>query len=116
MLLKNVLKIKVVTVQRQFRLAFNLESACKKSIKNNVAKYQNFVTRLNKNKRNSGRSRSAANDKNIESMDAIAKVSTRRSGLDVFASSFNHITRNELKWHLGQIRVAHHLTEILKHN
>ena len=76
---------------------------------------QNTITPLNKNKRNCGRSRSAAN----ESMDAIenyAKVSTRRSRLVVFASTFNRITGNELKWHLDQIRVGHHLTEILKHN
>ena len=61
-----MLKIKVVTVQGEFRLAFNRESACKKSMKNNVAKYHNFITNLNKSKRNSGRSRSAANDENIE--------------------------------------------------
>ena len=52
----------------------------------------------------------------MELLENYAKLSTRRSGLGVFASSFNRITRNELKWDLGQTRVAHHLTEILKHN
>ena len=52
----------------------------------------------------------------MELLENYAKVSTRRRGLGVFASSFNRITRNELKWDLGQTRVAHHLTEILKHN
>ena len=81
---------------------------------------QNTITALNKNKRNCGRSRSAANDENIERvwtlLENYAKVSTRRSGLVIFASTFNRITGNELKWHLDQIRVGHHLTEILKHN
>ena len=49
-------------------------------------------------------------------LENYAKVSTRRSRLVVFASTFNRITGNELKWHLDQIRVGHHLTEILKHN
>lgn len=83
-------------VQRYFRLTFNCESPYNKSIQNNVAKYHNFGTRLNKNER-----KSAATDEDIERVRTFfennVKLKADGIGLGLFASSFNHIACSELK-------------------
>ena len=55
-----------VTVQREFRERFpDREPPAKRTIQENVSKYHNFGTSLNRNKGNSGRSRTARTEENI---------------------------------------------------
>lgn len=72
-------------------------------------------TSLNRNKRNSARSRSGETDKKKLSENGLlennAKVSAQQNGLGLSVSSFNRITCNELKWYSDQIRVGHQLAE-----
>ena len=81
------------------------------SFKNNAAKYRSFGTILNRNRRNSERNRRAATDENAEMVQALldnnSNVSKWRNGTDLFVSSFNRITRNELKRYTYQSRAGH---------
>ena len=76
-------------VQQQFSLQFNREAPCKRTIQCNVAKYHSFGTSLNRNKGNSGRSRSFVTDENIERVRELSEnsphVKALRTGLGLSA-------------------------------
>ena len=66
-----------------------------------MAKYLNFGLYLTRGKENSGRSRSSETDKNIkrvrELMEKKPHMSAQQNELDLSASSFNRITRKEIR-------------------
>ena len=71
--MRNILKLKVLWTK--FRLTFNCESPCKKSIQKTMLK--NIATLLQVGtEKNSGRGRSVASDENIEMAGVIGKQRT----------------------------------------
>ena len=102
-----------VTVQREFRKRFSdREPPAKRTIQENVLKYHNFGTSLNRNKGNSRRSKTARTEENITQVRNLLQndprnVSARRNGLGISPATFNRITRQELRWHPCRIIVRH---------
>ena len=74
-----------------------------------MAKYLNFGLSLTRGKENSGKSRSSERDKNIkrvrELMERKPHMRAQQNELDLAASSFNRITRKEIRWSPHQIYV-----------
>ena len=89
-------------VRQKFSLRFNPEALCKRILQCNVAKCHKFGTSLNRNKGNSGRSRSLITDENIkrvrELLENNPQMNAQRNGLGLSASSFNRITQKEIRW------------------
>ena len=54
-----------IAVEATFQQQSNQVQLCKKTIEQNVTKYQSHVTSLNRNKESSGRQRTAHSEKNI---------------------------------------------------
>ena len=75
-------------------------------------KYSNAGTSLNLNKENSGRRRTTRTEENIAAIRALLeenpRVSARRNPIDISSSSFNRITKFELRWHPYKMHVRHH--------
>ena len=74
------------------------------TILKNVRKYQNTGTSLNRNKSNSGRRRTARNEANIAAVRELLEetprgVSARRNAVAILKSSFNRITKLDIRWH-----------------
>jgi hypothetical protein len=92
-------------VQNAFRIRFpDRNPPNKKTILKNVRKYHNTGTSLNRNKGNSGRRRTARSEENVAAArDLLGEtprgVSARRNAVEVSKSSFNRITRLDLRWH-----------------
>ena len=79
-------------------------------------KYHHFWRTLNRNKGNSGRSRSARTEENISLVRNLLQndprnISARRNGFGISPASLNRITREELKWHPYRIIVRHTLKQ-----
>ena len=86
-----------------FRVAFpDRNPPSKSTIQYNVRKYQQDGTSLNVNKERSGRRREARTPENIERVrellgDQQRRVTCRRNTLGITKSTFNLITRLDLK-------------------
>ena len=103
-------------VQDAFRLRFpNRNPPLRNTIVNNVRKYQNTGTSLNRNKGNSGRRRTGRSEENIaavrEVLEENPQVSSRQNPVAVTQSTFNRITRLELRWHPYRMYVRHELLD-----
>ena len=87
----------------------------RRTVYENVRKYRNHGTSLNRNKNNSGRRISIRTQENIESVrDLLIEnptLSTRRNESGLSQTSFSRIVRDDLKWHPYRIHVRHGLKE-----
>ena len=83
----------------------------KSTIESNVKKYRNHATSLNRNKENSGRKRSARTVEYIGAVRALLernpRVCARDNGL-LTKSSFNRITKRDLKFHSYHMYIRHY--------
>ena len=89
-------------VQDAFRLRFpDRNPPLRNTILDNVRKYQNTGTSLNRNKGNSGRRRTGRSEENIaavrELLEENPHVISRQNPVAVMQSTFNRITRLELR-------------------
>ena len=95
----------VTEEQNAFRIRFpDRNPPDKKTILKNLQKYQTTGTSLNRNKGNSGRRRTALSEENVAVVRDLLEetprgVSARRNHVEVSKSSFNRITRLDLRWH-----------------
>ena len=95
----------IAAVQNAFLERFpDRNPPCKTTILRNFQKYSNASTSLNLNKGNSGRRRTTRTEENIAAIRALLeenpRVSARRNPIDISSSSFNRITKFELRWHV----------------
>ena len=83
------------------------------TILENVRKYQNAGTSLNLNKGNSGRRRTIRTAENIDAVRDLLQqdphARARRNPIQISRSSFNRITKHDIKWHPYRIHVRHKL-------
>ena len=103
---------------RAVRIAFALQYPHRpvpatSTILRNCRKYQETGTSQNLNKGRSGRRRTVRTDANIQAVRDLLnqdpQTSARRNGLGINYTSFNRITRLELRWHPYKISVRHQL-------
>ena len=92
----------LVTVQNAFRERLpDRNPPAKTTILENVRKYSNHGTSLNRNKNNSGRRRTARSRDNVEAVRHVLEqnpeVSSRRNPVDISKTTFNRITRLDLQ-------------------
>ena len=93
----------VTAVQNAFRIRFpDRNPPVRNTILKNVRKYQNTGTSLNRNKSNSGRRITARNEVNIAAVRELLEetprgVSARRNAVAVSKSSFNRITKLDIR-------------------
>ena len=104
----------IAAVQNAFLERFpDRNPPCKTTILRNFQKYSNAGTSLNLNKGNSGRRRTTRTEENIAAIRALLeenqRVSARRNPIDIYSSSFNRITKFELRWHPYKMHVRHQL-------
>ena len=105
----------VTEVQNRFRVEFpSRNPPCKKTIKKNVRKYQNTGTSVNRNKGYSGRQKTGRSEANVAAVRVLLEeiprgVSCRRNPVEVSKSTFNRITRLDLRWHPYRMHVRHEL-------
>ena len=105
----------VTAVQNAFKIRFpDRNPPVKNTILQNFRKYQNTGTSLNRNKCNSGRRRTARSEDNIAAVRDLLQenprgVSVRHNPVAVSPSSFNRITRLDLRWHPYRMHVRHEL-------
>ena len=105
----------VTAMQNAFRIRFpDRNSPVRNTILKNVRKYQNTGTSLNRNKSNSGRRRTARNEENTAAVRELLEetprgVSARRNAVAVSKSSFNRITKLDIRWHPYRMHVRHEL-------
>ena len=102
-------------MQNAFRIRFlDRNPPVRNTILQNVRKYQNTGTSLNRNKSNSQRRRTARNEANIATVRELLEetprgVSARRNAVAVSKSSFNRITKLDIRWHPYRMHVRHEL-------
>ena len=76
------------------------------TIMRNVWKYSNHGTSLNRNRGNSGRRRSVRTAENINAVRDVLQedphISCRRNPIPMSRTSFNRITKMDIKWHLNE--------------
>ena len=85
-----------------------------KTIWANVRKFSQHGTTLNRNKGNSGRSRTGRSEANIEAArqrlaDHPTGTSARRNGVGLPSATFNRITRLDLNMHPYRMHIRHQL-------
>ena len=101
-------------VRNAFQAIFsNRNPPAPSTILENVRKYQNAGTSLNLNKGNSDRRRIIRTAENIDVVRDLLQrephASARRNPIQISRSSFNRITKHDIKWHPYQIHVGHEL-------
>ena len=93
----------IVQIQQAFRQQFHRQPPSKTTIRLNYSKYLRWGTSLNRNKGNSGRRRTARNLQNVNAVQNILirapKTTSRRNGLGMTKSTFNRISKTELRFH-----------------
>ena len=100
-----------------FRARFpNRNVPSKSTIWRNVQKYLSSGTSHNRNRGNSGRRRVARSEENVAAVRNLLEenpenVSACRNGLGISRSSFNRITKSELRWHLYRMHIRHFLLQ-----
>ena len=105
----------VTVVQNAFRIRFPDRSPpVGNTILKNVRKYQNTGKCLNRNKSNSGRQTTARNEADIAAVRELLKetprgASARRNADAVSKSSFNRITKLDIRWHPYRMHLRHEL-------
>ena len=104
----------ITQVKADFRQRFHRAPPCKTTILNNVQKYNDTGTSENLNKGRSGRPRTARSAQNVaavrRSLRQNPKQSCRRNNIPQLSkSSFNRITRFELKFHPYHMQRRHAL-------
>lgn len=104
------------SVQEAFRQAFpDRNPPAKSTIQHNLRKYEEDGTSLNVNKGRSGRRRTVRTPESIERVRVLLgeqqQVSCRRNRIGMSKSSFNLLTRNDLRWHPYKIHVVQELKE-----
>ncbi len=105
----------VTEVQNRFRVQFSARNPpCKKTIWRNVQKYQKVGTSLNLNKGNSGKRKTGRSEANVAAVRVLLEetprgVSCCRNPVEVSKSTFNRITRLDLRWHPYRMHVWHEL-------
>ena len=81
----------------------------------NVNKYRQHGTSLNRNRGNSGRKRTGRSQENIQAVRIQLQnnphISVRRNAVGLPKSTFNRITRLDLRWHPYQICIRHELRD-----
>ena len=105
-------------VQNAFQARFRCRNPpAPSTILRNVQRYLNAGTSLNLNKGNSGRRRSIRTAENIEVVRDLLQqnphVSARRNPLPISRTSFNRITRLEIKWHPYRIDKVFHMVQAM---
>ena len=114
-IVKNYLQTQSSTaVQNVFQARFpGRNPPAPSTILRNVNKYLNAGTSLNLNKGNSGRRRSIRTAENIEAVRDVLQqnphVSAGRNPVPISSTSFNRITRLDIKWHPYRMHVRHEL-------
>lgn len=102
--------------QEAFRLNYpDRDAPSKSTIFDNVRKYEQEGTSKNCNTGHSGRPRSGRSAANMEAVrqrlaDHPRTTSARRNGLGLPKSTFNRITKSDLRMHPYRIHVRHQLT------
>ena len=102
-------------VREQFLLRFPDRNAPSKStIQRNVEKYRTYGTSLNMNKGNSGPPTRVRTPETIDVVRQLLqdnpRTSARQNGL-VSKSTFNRITKRDLRFHPYQMKIRHELME-----
>lgn len=92
----------------------NRNPPTRKTVLRNFKKYQKYGTSHNRNKGNSGRPRSARTQTNIDAvrreLQANPEASARRNNIpQLTKSSFNRITKYDLKLHPFRMNIQHQL-------
>lgn len=104
-------------VQEEFRIRFPDRPVPQKTtIKKNVEKYEEHGTSQNRNKGHSGRRITVRTPENIQAVRERLEnnptgVSSRRNGLGLTKSSFNRITKKDLRLHPYKMLIRHKLRE-----
>ena len=101
-------------VREEFRERFDRDAPTKKTILNNVRKYREHGTSQNMNKGRSGRPKTARSEANIDRMRQSLinnpRQSSRRNDLpNLTKSSYNRITRLDLRFHPYKLQKRHAL-------
>ena len=101
-------------VKRSFEEQYPAEKLPSRStVWRNVHKYKTHGTSLNRNKGNSGRKISVRTDEQIEEIRELLivspKVVSRRNGVGISKTTFNKITKYDLKFHPYRIHRRHGL-------
>ena len=105
----------IIATQNAFRNQFPLRAPpSKKAIWDNVKKFQQHGTSLNRSNGHSGRRRTVRTQQNIAAVRQVLQnrpqnVSARRNGLGLSKDSFNRITRHDLGMHPYHIHPRHEL-------
>ena len=99
-------------VRRRFEEQYPAENLPSRStVWRNVHKYKTHGTSLNRNKGNSGRKISVRTDEQIEEIRELLivnpKVVARRDGVGISKTTFNKITKYDLKFHPYRIHLRH---------
>lgn len=86
----------------------------KRTIQTNVSKYAREGTSLNLNKNRSGRRRTVRTAENVERVRTMLderpnEVSCRRNHVGMSKTTFNRVTRENLKWHPYKIHLVQQL-------
>lgn len=106
-----------VTVQESFQQIYpGRIPPSKSTIQRNVAKYTREGTSHNLNKGRSGSLRTARNQENVNRVRRLLEeqprgISCRRNPLNLTKSTFNRITRHDLKWHPYKICIVQELSQ-----
>ena len=101
-------------VRRRFEEQYPAENLPSRStVWRNVHKYKTHGTSLNRNKGNSGRKISVRTDEQIDEIRELLivnpKVVARRNGVGISKTTFNKITKYDLKFHPYRIHRRHGL-------
>lgn len=107
----------VTTVLRSYRRQFpNVRCPTRPTVYANVRKYRNTGTSQNLNKGHSGHRRTGRSPQNIQAVQEALqqqqdgrRISSRRNGLGMAQSTFNRITRLDLRLHPYQMIRRHEL-------
>ena len=105
----------VTAVQSAFRILFpDRNPPVRNTVLKNFRKYQNTGTSLNRNKSSSGSRRTARNEASIAAVRELLEetprgVGARRDAVAVSKSSFNRITKLDIRWHPYRMHVRHEL-------
>ena len=100
--------------KQRFRRRFpNVNAPAVKTIKRNYTKYLQHGTSQNRNKTNSGRSRTARSPHNIATvrreLNRNPRVSCRRNNTPLSKSSFNRIVRRDINYYPYHVLTRHEL-------
>ena len=100
-------------VRERFRARFpeRQPPPSKSTIERNVKKYERNFTSRNLNKGRSGRQKTIRTADNIQAVERALqinpRISARRNGLGLTKTTFNCITKKDLRWHPFKMLIRH---------